>query len=563
MKQIYLLAASIISAASLSAQNTYTQVYQILNTKCSNSTCHSASSQETLKFDGSESDVYTAIFNTSPENTVAKGKLDRLVFINQPYESFLLRKANKDFDTDLDLEQGEGDVMLDINGKELSKKELELIRQWIMNGAKKTGKTVDTSVINQYYDDPYFSFLQKPVKPAPTEGKRVRCGPIFLPKSGPGQEFEILLKHELNMPFLGEIKKIDGFMNNESHHFLLFKFIDSASAAKEPDGIRVVSLTGGTTSFDGNKDLTGAWQDDEEIELPQGTGLFWPQKVWLDLNYHVKNYGNQHVLPCDFYFNIYFDPRQPNTIEMKSALVNSVTLGELGSGGNAGFLPPNSGAVTRYMNDPANGRNELRYLWMFNSHTHKFGIDFDLFEYDKNKTNKLGNQLYEGFWNYRLNYDMGQYLWDHPPIKYWPNFYLVDMKNGLRARAIYNNTSSSVIRFGFTTEDEMFLYYYMYTNQIPGGSVGINELANKFTSVAVYPNPASSESMVLIDAKENVETQVTITDITGKQIAEIFNGTTEVGANSFALPQNLSKGIYFANVNANGNTVSKKFVITQ
>lgn len=563
MKQVYLLAAGIISAATLSAQNTFTQVHHILNTKCSNNTCHSASSSETLKFDGSESDVYTSILNQTPENSTAKAKLDRLVFVNQPYESFLLRKASKDFDSDLDLEQGEGDIMLDINGQGLSKKELELIRQWIMNGAKKTGKTVDTSVINQYYDDPYYNFLQKPAKPANGAGKRVRCGPIFLPKSGPAQEFEMLLKYELNLPYLAEITKIDGFMNNESHHFLLFKYIDSASAAKEPDGIRVVSLTGGVTSFDGNKLLTGAWQDDEEIDLPQGTALFWNQKAWLDLNYHIKNYGNQHVLPCDFYFNIYYNQRQPNTIEMKSKLVNSVTLGELGSGGNAGFLPANSGAVTRYMNDPDNGKNELRYLWMFNSHTHKFGIDYDLFEYDKTKPNKLGTQLYEGFWNYKMNYDMGQYLWDHPPIKYWPNFYLVDMKNGLRAKAIFNNTSSDIIRFGFTTEDEMFLYYYMYTNQLPQGMVGISAIADKIATVAVLPNPASSESVVLVEAKESVQTTVTITDIAGKQIATLFNGITEIGSNNYQLPANLSKGIYFANVAANGSSVSKKFVVTQ
>jgi hypothetical protein len=566
MKQIYLLAAGIFSAAvfsTTSAQNTYTQVYHILNTKCSNNACHSASSQHYLKFDGSESDVYDAIFNKTPENPVAKNKQERLVFVNQPYESFLLRKISKDFDSDLDLEAGEGDVCLDINGKALSKKELELFRQWIMNGAKKTGKTVDTSVINQYYDDPYHGFLQKPVKPAPNLGKRVRCGPIFLPKSGPGQEFEILLKYEMNFPFSPEIRKIDGFMNNESHHFLLFRFIDSVSAAQEPDGIRVVSLTGGTTSFDGNKNLTGAWQDDEEIDLPQGTALFWPKKVWLDLNYHIKNYGNQHVLPCDFYFNIYYQPRQPNTIEMKSALVNSITLGELGSGGNQGYLPPNSGPVTRYMNDPANGRNEIRYLWMFNSHTHQYGIDFDLFEFDRNKPNRLGTQLYEGFWNYKLNYDMGQYLWDHPPIRYWPNFYPVDMKIGLRARAMYNNTSNRVIRFGFTTEDEMFLYYYMYTNQLPSGTVSIQPLADKFNTVAVYPNPATSESVVLIDAKEQVDATVTISDITGKQIAELFNGTTETGANTFLLPSQLSKGVYFVNVSSNGNSISKKFVIAQ
>ncbi|MCS6819459.1 MAG: T9SS type A sorting domain-containing protein [Chitinophagales bacterium] len=559
----YLSLIFVLPFVSVYAQSTFTQIYQILNTRCTNSACHSAASGHNLRFDGSENDVFNAIFNKPPENTVAKNKLDRLVFVNQPYESFLLRKINKNLDTDLDLEQGEGNVMLDINGQPLANHEVELIRQWIINGAKKTGITVDTAVINEYYRDPYHAFLQKPVKPAPGEGKRIRCGPIFLPKSGPGKEFEILLKYELNFPYEAEIYKIDGFMNYESHHFLLFRFNDSASAAQEPDGIRVVSLTGGTTSFDGNKQLTGAWQDDEEIDLPKGTALFWPKKVWLDLNYHIKNYGNQHVLPCDFYCNIYYTPRQPKTIEMKSRLVNSITLGELGSGGNQGFLPPNSGPVTRYLNDPDNGRNEVRYLWMFNSHTHQYGIDFDLFEYDKSKPNRLGKQLYEGFWNYKLNYDMGQYLWDHPPIRYWPNFYPVDMKIGLRARAMYNNTSNKVVRFGFTTEDEMFLYYYMYTTRLPDGWVSAPDIATKINSFGIYPNPASDKAFVIVESKEPIDIKVMICDIHGKVIAELFSGQTQIGVNQYSIPDNLPQGVYLAQLFFNGQIENKKFVISR
>ncbi len=87
-----------------------------------------------------------------------------------------------------------------------------------------------------------------------------------------------------------------------------------------------ISITGGTTSFDGGKQLTSAWQDDAEFHLPTGTALFWDQKTYLDMNYHIKNYAATDVLPCDFYYNIYFEPRNPGTIEMKANLVNNVGL---------------------------------------------------------------------------------------------------------------------------------------------------------------------------------------------------------------------------------------------
>ncbi len=536
------------------AQNTFNHVHQILQTKCSNATCHSATSADVLKFDGNVDAVYTALINKDPLNSFAKDANNKLVKVNQPYESYLLRKINYDFDRSLALGAGEGDSMVDVNGQPLSKKETELIRQWIMNGAKKTGKGADTALINAYYDDPTYPFLQKPMAPPAGKGMQLRCGPIFLPKSGSGQEFEILLKHHLQLPYDAAITKIDGFMNNESHHFLLFKFDDSLAAAKQPNGIRVVTLTGGqvTTSFDGDKGLTGAWQRPEELDLPAGTALYWDKNTWLDLNYHVKNYGAQAVLPCDFYFNIYFEPRDPKIIEMKSQLVNRVTL----------MVPP--GTSTHYHNDPTNGKNEVRHLWMLSSHTHKYGVGFDLFELDKSKPNQLGNMIYDGFMNYQgvpFPYSLGKYEWDHAPIRYYSPLHTIDFKtSGIRAKTVYDNTSNQTVFFGFTTDDEMQLFYYMYTSQLPGGTVGINEIDN-ISGVAVYPNPVSFESAVYVDRKTTASTRIELMDVSGKKVAELFNGEMQEGSNRFELPSNLSKGVYFVNVTSEGSNISRKFIV--
>jgi hypothetical protein len=553
MKKIYTVLLSSLSVMLVNAQHTFTQVHQLLQTKCSNATCHSASeTQSLLKFDGDINSVYNAIINVTPENQFAKDRKDKLVKVNQPYESYLLRKVNYNFDTDLALAAGEGDSMVDVNGNPLSKKETELLRQWIMNGAKKTGNTVDTALVSAYYNDPTYPFLQKPIAPASGAGKRVRCGPIFIPKSGSGQEKEICLKYQLEMPFDAQIEKIDGYMNSESHHFLLFKFIDSAKAAQQPDGLRVINLAGGVTSFDGDKELTAAWQDNEEIDLPAGTALYWDKSTWLDLNYHVKNYGAQSVLPVDFYFNVYFEPRDPQTVEMKANLVNRATL----------LVPP--GQSTQYYSDSHNGRNETKHIWMLTSHTHKYGVGFDIHELDQSKPNQLGNRIYDGEYNYKGGYSFGQYYYDHPPIRYFQPQHAINYKtSGMRVKTLYNNTSNNYVTFGFTTNEEMQLFYYLYTNEIPGGSVGIDEANFVLSQVAVYPNPISTESAIYVDAKEETKSSIYLTDISGKKVAQIFDGELVLGSNRFDLPATISKGIYFANITAKGKTVTRKFVVTE
>jgi len=500
-------------------------------------------------FDGSSTAVYNALVNVTPQNAAAAARKDKYLRVNQPYESYLLRKCGGWFDTDLALETNEGNLMQDINGNNLSDKEIEYIRQWVMNGAKKTGVTIDTARINAYYNDPNKTpFLNKPFKPAGV--KRLRFGPVFLPPAGSANtEMEYLLKYKVDFDDNVEVSQIDGFMNSESHHLLLFKYQDSASAASMPEGLRIVSLTGGTTSFDGNKDLTGAWQDDAEIHLPAGTAIFWDKNTVLDFNYHLKNYNNPGVLPCDFYLNIAYKNRPVNTstIEMKSALINNATL----------FLLP--GQQTKYYNDNSNGKNETRNIWMMSSHTHKFGTYFDIHKKDNAKPNQLGDTLYKGNIDYTSNFDKGFYDWEHPSIKYFVPQVPVNMKTeGIRIVTKWNITQAAPVTFGFTTADEMQLFYYMYTNEL-ANPTGVSTIkGEQTTDLLVYPNPTSNKATIAINAVEVDELTITLTDIQGKEITTLHptvnKGLNEVELNTSAL--NLNAGLYL--VKATGHHFNKE-----
>jgi hypothetical protein len=536
------------------AQGTYDLVYSILNTKCQNAGCHSATSADALKFDGTKAAVYSALVNQIPANSAAAAKGHKLLWTNQPYESYLLRKIGGFLDTDLSIDTAtEGAVMNDINGNNLTNKEVEYIRQWVMNGTKQTGNNIDTTLINAYYNDTARApFYPKPAAPAPGTGYRLRFGPIFVSSAPSKSEIEYVLKHEVNFPYNVEVNEIDGDMNPQSHHFLLFKHDDSAAAASMADGLRLVSLTGGTTSFDGNKKLVGAWQTPAELHLPARTAMFWEKKTWLDFNFHMKNYSTTGVLPFDFYLNCMFTERLPSstTIEMKSRLVN-----------NVGFLIlPNSTYTNPYA-DGDNGANETRYIWMISSHTHKFGTNFDIFKYDNTKPGNIGDTIYNGTYDYENGFDLGHYDWEHPSIRRFDPLLPINMQtNGIICKTTWKNTSNSLIHFGFTTNDEMQLYYYMYTSELPTTGIKENEASN--FNFIVYPNPMNDMGTISYKLDKAASIKATVVDVTGKEIAVLREEKQTAGTYNVDMGgQQLSAGIYFARLSVDGSTTTRKFIV--
>jgi hypothetical protein len=555
MKKSLFALGFLAAAFGANSQNVLSdKVYTILNTKCQNSTCHSASSTDFPKFDGTKAQVLAAITNVNSQNSTAQAAGDHLVRSGHPYRSFLLNKIGHPMnDSYLALDANGGSPMNDINGSPLSKNEVEYIRQWIMFGCQTGTTNYDNTVIStvdDYYSNPIYPYLPVPQAPPVGQGLQVRCGPIFLPKTGNFQEQEWVLANEVEFPYNPEVTAIQGIMNQQSHHFLLFKFSDSTKAFSRGDGLKLVSISSGMSSFDGDKDLTGAWQDDADINLPTGTALFWPKKTYLDLNYHVKNYANDGSLPCDFYLNVLFRPRQATTIEMKSALVNNVAL----------FLP--QGNQTQFYNDQDNGNNETRYIWLLSSHTHKFGTDYDIHERDPAMPNQLGPKIYEGFYSYEQGFDRGYYDWEHPSIKYFDPIYPVDMRKGIRARTTWNVTQQFVT-FGFTTNDEMQLFYYMYTNENPNPS-SVKEVNEIKTSVA--PNPFGSKTSFMYELKSGAQVRASISDISGRVVAEMKEGREESGTHQIEIDANewnLGNGIYFMNLHVDGKPYSHKLVVNR
>ncbi|MDB5284607.1 MAG: hypothetical protein JWO06_3682, partial [Bacteroidota bacterium] len=87
MKKLYTLFLFCLMVVCIQAQTPFERVYSTLNTKCQNSSCHSASSTgDNLKFDGSINSVYNSIFNvpsTLYPSTLTK--FEQLVKPQHPY----------------------------------------------------------------------------------------------------------------------------------------------------------------------------------------------------------------------------------------------------------------------------------------------------------------------------------------------------------------------------------------------------------------------------------------------------------------------------------------------
>ena len=511
MKKLYVLVLSVLCYAGLSAQansNPYGIIYTILNTKCQNSSCHSSSSTgDNLKFDQDSASVYNQIFGT--QSTLWPASVtEHNLLINQemPYQSFLLRKiAGAGFDTDLSLDSaGEGNLMMDINGAQLANYEIEYVRQWIRYGAlpiySSSGPQPDFPTYYQYYMDTNYThgiqqiaFLPKPTKPTSPNAFQFRMGPQFMPVTG-AVEQEVTEQQKVYFPYLPQITEIDGHMNDQSHHLLLFQYQDSLAArdpnyttgllGNAPDITNVGQVTPPTASFtepfSGDKNLVAAFQTpDNSTIFPAHTAMFWDQVTYMDFDYHTKNYNAVAVLPCDFYVTLYYEPRNPNTIQMVSELQNNDNLGELSVGLSCGTPPllvntnalPQGQSFVQNYNDNSNGSSEqVKYLFMAAGHTHKFGNSFYIIR--KDTTGALADTIYDGGYDYANQVETGTGDWQHPPIEYWnntsaPHEGLEPVVFGKNGSGLTANTGwvadSSCVRFGFTTMDEMQLFYYMYT----------------------------------------------------------------------------------------------------
>ncbi|MGB0917213.1 MAG: hypothetical protein ACPGU4_06455, partial [Flavobacteriales bacterium] len=234
MKKILsaLLVASL--PALVSAQSTLQSIGDIFQANCTVG-CHSGTSPSAnLDLSGNPSDLRDALVGVDPLNPAAAAKGYKLVDAGYPHKSFLLYKcATPAWDGAYGMDAAEGNAMPS-GQPALEKEEVELMRQWILAGAKQNGVVVDPQLLDDYYNDNGMDRVAVPAAPAPGEGFQMHLGPFFLE---PGEEVEFYKKEKVNNDDLENVTKFEAFFNDESHHFLLFEFLPGTDAGIE-EGLR-------------------------------------------------------------------------------------------------------------------------------------------------------------------------------------------------------------------------------------------------------------------------------------------------------------------------------------
>lgn len=549
------------------AQSTWQDVYTILNTNCAGSGCHGGARPD-FDVTASSAVLYDALVGVGVINPAAAAKDHKYIDPGYPARSFLLRKVANCLSGDLALDlPAEGNPMPD-GRPELAEQDVELIRQWILFGAPETGNVVDKSVINEYYTIGGVPKIERPTPPKSCEGFQVHMGPLFFKA---GEESEWFQRYDLNLPDTLEVTGLELFFNDESHHFILRKFKDG-TAQSWPQGVTPLNPL---TAFDADKDYVMAWQDNESFILPNGTAYIWKPTESLDLNLHMFNYHNQ-ILPGEVYINVYTQPKGNALKEMKSALITNLAF----------FIPANNQPIT--FTDNNNYQNVS--IWTLTSHTHKYGINYDIFF--KNDNGTKGRQIFDGTYNYRQGFDTGVYDWEHPPTaRYEPFLDMTDtINNGTRPKGIiheatYKNYGSSGVGFGFTTNEEMMIYYMQYVDghfDIPANptwvapcstevftdpclKVGIMEYANySGIGINMYPNPSTGIANIeytLNKSAANVSLEVV--NVLGEVVSVLVSNESQpTGDYNFQFngAEN-SQGVYFVRLLVDGKLSTQKLIL--
>jgi len=539
--------------------STYEEVYNIMQAKCAS--CHNSTNPAgNLNLSGSLSDVYGALVDATPTNPAAAAKGWKLANPGYVKRSYLLNKiATMEWDDDFTLETTEGTSMPPAPLEALTKKEIELFRQWILFGAPDDGQVVEPQVLEDYYENGMALPTTSPVAaPDPSEGYQLKLGPFFLK---PQEEREFFKKHDVGIDVATEVNRLEISFNAESHHFILYKMGNNLAGSIR-EGMRDIEEAEFAMI---NNTLVAAWQNDDDYVLPEGTAYRFQDDTYFDLNYHVKNYSSVGILAAEVYVNVYTQDYGTAGQEMFSTLL-PYDLFDLFTGGGLGdnLIIPNTG-------DPVVFDDHIWippspfvpypsgtwHMWQVSTHAHSRAVDYDI--YLANSDGSKGEQIYEGFSNYDHTFNQGYYDYEHPPVLTFDPLLPINMGigGGIVHEATYINDTDETLGWGNTTDDEMMLLFVHFTEQaiVTDTEHVVEKIAPQ---LSVFPNPVYTQTTINYNLTKNADVLIELFDIQGKRISKIIRTTQASGSYSHSLDvkkAGLSKGIYLIQLMVDGEVI--------
>lgn len=374
--------------------------------------------------------AFNNLVNVIPKNQNARN--DGMLLV-KPFSSdlsLLFHKIHSNSDAHHNSDYG---LPMPLGLELLSQGQVEFIRRWIEAGAPREGTVVDDISL---LDD---TTLQpedfEPLTP-PASGIQINLEKFEVP---PHFEREFFVYKKLGNAEDIYVNRVEIKMRQNSHHFLMYDFNDEITTKPALDVVRDIRNANGSMNYQNmfpmlyHVYVAGAQTPYMDYQFPEGVALKFPAGAALDFNAH---YVNKQDVPIEGEVNVNL-----HTMPVASVKKIAKTLNL----GNTNFSLPPKQKTTISKTYTADIKT---YVFTLTSHTHQLGEKFII---------KITGGTRHGEIVY-TNTD-----WHHPSIANFSNPIVLNPGEGLTSEITYNNTKSTTVYFGLTSEDEMgiiFGYYY-------------------------------------------------------------------------------------------------------
>jgi Copper type II ascorbate-dependent monooxygenase, C-terminal domain len=224
-----------------------------------------------------------------------------------------------------------------------------------------------------------------------------------------------------------------------THHLIAYGFEDENAPGLPPMGVmRDQNRNDGRGNIRGTMSGTLAYfisqSADFELAMPAGTAIRIPANSSVDMNSHYFN-KTDNTQFGEVYLNAY---TVPQSAVQKVLIIDDVDNVDLL------VLPPRQVTTIAYTEI----FEQPKDLRMLVSHMHKRGKQFDVY-------------FVGGARDGELIYSANDYK--HPETLFFTPAMRIEAGQGLRTVIRYDNETNRTIKFGVTSEDEMGIAFYMYS----------------------------------------------------------------------------------------------------
>jgi hypothetical protein len=406
---------------------------KVLTPSCATSGCHASEKDGSFAQHGlvlAAGLAYQNLVGVDPKNSDARTDGLKRVKAFASLESLLYHKLNTAANHHSGKQYGNP---MPLGGELLSVGKIEFVRRWIEAGAPKTGSVADAALL----DDKTVSTVEYTPLAVPSAGTGFQLS-ITPFDVQPNFEREVFTRKTVGNTQDVYVNRFAIKMRSGSHHFIAYNFRDKGllpglndirdlrNADNSMNLLTVLSMSNHVF-------LAGSQAQEQDYTFPEGAALLIPAGATLDLNSHYVN-KTRAVMKGEAQINLY-------TID-KSKVQRVVQTLDLGN---------------QSLSIPANNRVTLTKSFTFDkprkvlaltSHMHKLGEKFII-------------KINGGPRNGEVVYTSTD--WEHPDLITFKTPLEFQKGEGLTSEITYNNTTTKLVRFGLTSEDEMgiiFGYYY-------------------------------------------------------------------------------------------------------